>query len=272
MFYAAFLVALREGLEISLILGIIFSYLRGLNRKSAFRYIWIGAGSAFAISIIAGSILYVLTNEEEWSGQVYLETAIFFIATAILSYMTFWMKKNNRSLNKGVHAQIDKALNHSDGVMQLVGLAFITVIREGLELIMFLLALSIEAKNGAIPVSSGAIVGLIVATFIGWGIYGGAAKLNLKLFFQVMGNVLIIVAAGLLGNAIKGLIEMNILKPYGYLYDLTAVLNHHGAVGGLLHALVGYSDHLSTAQFLVWIIYLLIALVLFNRKSSKVSI
>lgn len=269
MFGAAVLVAVREGLEMSLILGIIFSYLRGLNRKDAFKSVWIGAGCAIILSIAVGSILYFLTGDEEWSGQPYLEAIIFLVAVIILSYMTFWMKKNSRSMNKGIQANIDSALVNGGGVFQLVGLAFLTVIREGLELVMFLLAISIEERSGILPVGSGAVVGLVIAAVIGWGIYHGATRINLKLFFQVMGNILIIVAAGLLGNAIHELIEVGILQPVAYLYNWKDVLNHHDAIGGVLNALVGYSDHLSIVQLVIWVVYLATALILFNRHSAK---
>ncbi|MCO7175181.1 FTR1 family protein [Sporolactobacillus kofuensis] len=269
MFGAALLVALREGLEISLIMGIIFSYLRGLNRKDTFKPVWIGAGVAIGLSIILGIILYLFTGSEEWNGQIYLETAIFFVAVGILSYMTFWMKKNSRGMNKGIQASINTALNNDSGSFQLVLLAFLTIIREGLELVMFLLAISVEGKGDLLSLSSGTFVGLIIAVLIGWGIYQGTTKINLKVFFQVMGNILIVVAAGLLINAIHELIELAIIQPGVYLYNWENILNRHSAVGGILHALVGYTDHLSSVQLIVWLVYIIPAIILFNRNKVK---
>jgi high-affinity iron transporter len=268
MFSAAFLVALREGLEISLILGIVFSYLRRLKRKDAYKAVWIGAASALILSMAIGTFLYMVTGDEEWSGQPYLEVIIFIIAVIILSYMTLWMKKNSHSMNKGIQANIDNALVKG-GVLQLAGLAFLTVIREGLELSMFLLAISIDEHAGVFSVGTGALVGIAVASVIGWGIYRGTSKINLKLFFKVMGNILIIIAAGLLGNAVHSLIEVRIFSPLGYLYNWQDILNHHGVLGGVLHALVGYSDHLSVIQFIIWAAYLIFALTLFNRDNIK---
>lgn len=269
MFGAAFLVALREGLEISLILGIIFSYLRGLNRKNTFKPVWIGAGIAIAFSIIVGSILYIVTGGEEWHGQLYLEAAIFLVAVGILSYMTFWMKKNSPGMNKGIQVSIDTALKSNGGTFQLILLAFITIIREGLELVMFLLAIAVDGKGNGLSLGSGTLVGLIIAILIGWGIYQGSAKINLRTFFQAMGNLLIIVAAGLLINAVHEFIELGIIQPGVYLYNWEHVLDRHGAIGGILHALVGYTDHLSSVQLIVWLIYIIPAIILFNRK--KVS-
>lgn len=266
MFAAAAIVGLREGLEMSLILGIIFSYLRRLNRRDAFKYVWLGSGIAFAVCLVIGGLLYHFTGEQEWSGQAYLEVFVFLIAVGILSYMTFWMKKNSRSMSGQIREQIDKAVDNG-GVLQLTFLAFITVIRESLELVMFLLALATQNHRAA-PVSLGGLLGLVIAILIGWGIYRGTTRINLQMFFKVMGNILIVVAAGLLGNAISSAIEVGWLNPIVYVYDLQNVLNHHSLIGSILSALVGYSDHPSIIQAAVWFVFLVLALILFNRKKT----
>lgn len=270
MFAAAALVGLREGLEMSLILGIIFSYLRRLGRRDAFKYVWLGSGIAFVLCLIIGGLLYRLTSDEEWSGQADLEVVIFLFAVGVLSYMTFWMKKNSRSMGNQIQKQIDTALDNG-GVFQLTFLAFITVIRESLELVMFLLALATQNHNAGM-VSFGGVFGLLIAAIIGWGIYRGTTYINLKLFFKVMGNVLIVVAAGLLGNAVSSAIEAGWLPPVAYVFNLQNVLNHHGLIGGVLHALIGYSDHPSIIQATIWSIFLVSALVLFNRQKTEKSV
>jgi high-affinity iron transporter len=270
MFAAAALVGLREGLEMSLILGIIFSYLRKLNRKDGFKHVWLGSSIAFVLCLVVGGLLYHFTSEEEWSGQAYLELFIFLIAVGVLSYMTFWMKKNSRSMSGQLQGQIDKALD-GGSIFQLTFLAFITVVRESLELVMFLLALATQNHNAA-TVSAGGLSGLLIAAIIGWGIYRGTSHINLKLFFKVMGNILIVVAAGLLGNAVSSAIEVGWLHPVTYVYNLQDSLNHHGLVGSILHALIGYSDHPSIIQAAIWILFLVIALTLFNRNRQSPAV
>lgn len=266
MFAAASLVALREGLEMSLILGIIFSYLRKVGRPDSFRAVWLGTGLAALVAVAAGAVLYFLTGDEEWSGQPYLEATVFLMAVVVLSYMTFWMKHNSRTMGSEIGQRIDQALDQG-ATWHMVYLAFITVIREGIELVMFLLALLLQARGG-LSVGSGAVLGLAVAIVIGWGIYRGTARINLGRFFTVMGNVLIVVAAGLLGNAIHELNEVSLLPEFGHIYDISAVLDDRGLVGGILHALVGYSDHPSFAQGIVWAAYLVLALLFFNRRGA----
>ncbi|MCL6452955.1 MAG: FTR1 family protein [Alicyclobacillus sp.] len=267
MLVTALLVALREGLEISLILGIIFAYLKKLSQRQHFKYVWLGSGAALVLAGALGSVLYVVTGEQEWSGQADLETGVFLVAVGILSYMTFWMKQNSRSLGRVIQGRVDAAV-HRGGVWQIVFLAFITVIREVLELVMFLLAIA-DQGHQASPVAWGALAGLAIAAAVGWSIYRGTARLNLNRFFRIMGNALIVVAAGLLGNAVHSAAEAGIWHPTAYAYDLSSVLSAHSVVGSVLHALIGYSDHPSVLQAAVWVVYLAVALVLFNRGSGR---
>jgi high-affinity iron transporter len=125
-----------------------------------------GSGLALVLAAGLGILLYVWTGQQEWSGQVYLEMVVFLFAVGILSYMTFWMKKNSRSMGRGIQSRIDTALDRG-GVFQLIFLAFITVIREVLEMIMFLLAIATQG-HGAKPVGLGALLVLRFLRRLGW--------------------------------------------------------------------------------------------------------
>ncbi|MCF8564962.1 FTR1 family protein [Alicyclobacillus tolerans] len=271
MFDGALLVSLREGVEISLILGIIFSYLRRLNRPDGFKFVWLGTLLAALLAALVGVGLYVVTGSgQEWAYQTYLEASVMLLAVVILSYMTFWMKKNSRLLGKDIQQRIQSALDKR-GVASLTFLAFITVIREGIETVMFLLGLAYEGHGHPSMVVLGTVVGFAIAAVLGWVIYKGTYKVNLTSFFQVMGTLLIVVAAGLLATAIGSLIEAHVLSPVAYVFNWTGILNQDTAVGAVLHALVGYSDHPSILQAGAWAVYLVVALVLYNRRNDRGS-
>ncbi|WP_332239013.1 FTR1 family iron permease [Sporolactobacillus sp. KGMB 08714] len=267
LMYAAFLVALREGLEISLIAGIIFAYLSKIGEKEKKTYIWAGLFLAALVSIGFAVIIYRFNGPGEWAYQAYLEATIFFLAVTILTYMTFWMKKNGSSLNAGIKDKINNAL-HGGNVFQLVFLAFITVIREGAEFVMFILAILNGRSANPLPIVSGTAIGLVLAVLIGYGIYSGTYRMNLSYFFQIMGSLLIVVAAGLLGSAVAALTETGILPVTGYIYNLSGVLNQHDAIGAVLNALAGYSDHPTYLQGATWFIYLVVVMILFTRNKS----
>lgn len=267
--YAGFLVALREGFEISLIIGIIFSYLHQIGEKKKYPYIWLGTALAAFVSIGLAALLYQF-NGGEWKYQPYIEAAIFSLAVLILTYMTFWMKKNSRSLNGSLKEKINDALANGS-VFQLVFLAFITVIREGMELAMFVLALLNGQTSNSLPVLSGTLIGLAVAILIGYAIYNGSYRMNFSYFFRVMGCLLIIIAAGLLGNAVHELTEVGVFPEIGYFYNLSGVLNQHSLFGSMLHALVGYSDHPTYLQGTIWFLYLVIVLAFFVKGRASHS-
>ncbi|RYM05794.1 iron transporter [Sporolactobacillus sp. THM7-7] len=269
--YAGLLVALREGLEISLIVGIIFAYLNKIGERKGYPYIWAGVGLAAVVSVGFAAVIYQINGFGEWAYQAYLEAAIFFLAVMILTYMTFWMKRNSREMDGAIKKKINDAV-HRESMTQLVVLTFITVIREGVELVMFVLAILTDQSAAPAPVLSGTVIGLILAVLIGYGIYSGTYRLNLSHFFQIMGCLLIVVAAGLLGNAVHELTEMGVLPVIGHIYDLSGILNQRGAIGGVLHALFGYSDHPTYLQGVIWLLYLVIVLSLFiGGKKIKVK-
>lgn len=268
--YAGFLVALREGLEISLIVGIIFAYLNKIQEKKKYLYIWAGVVLAALVSSGFAAIIYHVNGTGGWAYQAYFETVIFILAVTILTYMTFWMKKNSRSLNGSIREKITDVLQKGS-MFQLVFLTFITVIREGAELVLFILAILSDQKTNGYSVMSGAAAGLGLSVLIGYGIYKGTYRINLSHFFRIMGCLLIVVAAGLLGNAVHELTDVGVLPETGYMYDLSSVLSQQGVLGSILHALFGYSDHPTYLQSAIWCGYLLIVLLLFIKGDKLQS-
>jgi len=271
MFGGALLISLREGVEISLMIGIIISYLRKLGRGDGVKYVWLGALLAALLTTGIGIGIYRVTGSGvEWAYQTYLEASVMLLAVVMLSYMTIWMKRNSSHLSKDMHTKIEGLLNHR-GVVGLTLLAFLTIIREGIETVMFLLGLTFQHTGGGGPVLAGAVLGFSLSSLVGVVIYKGTYHVNLSRFFQVMGSLLILVAAGLLASAIGSLIEAHLLQPIHYLFNLTNYLSVDSTLGIILHALLGYSDHPSILQVGAWAIYLAIAFTLYNRKRASKS-
>ncbi|OFW76554.1 MAG: hypothetical protein A2201_11480 [Alicyclobacillus sp. RIFOXYA1_FULL_53_8] len=268
MFDGALLISLREGVEISLMIGIIISYLRKLGRNDGVKYVWLGTLLAALLTTGIGIAIYRVTGSgAEWAYQTYLEAAVMLLAVVMLSYMTIWMKQNSARLSKDMHTKIEGLLNQR-GVIGLTLLAFLTIIREGIETVMFLLGLTFQHAGGGGPVLMGAVLGFALSSLVGVAIYKGTYHVNLSKFFQVMGSLLILVAAGLLASAIGSLIEAHLLQPIHYLFNLTNYLSVDSTLGIILHALLGYSDHPSILQVGAWVLYLAIAFTLYNRKRA----
>jgi FTR1 family protein len=196
-----FVIGLREGVEAALIVGIIAAFLRKDPRgRGALRYMWIGVASAIAICVAAGVALEILNQDLPQRQQEGLETVIAAFAVGAVTFMILWMRKHARTISKDLRASAEGALA-AGTTGALVGMAFFAVIREGLETVVFLLAVF---QNSDSPASAGigALLGILCAVAIGVAIYRGGVKLNLARFFRITGIVLVFVAAGLVASGV----------------------------------------------------------------------
>lgn len=212
-----FVIALREGLEASLIIGIMLAYLVKSGRAQQVRSIWIGTFFAVALSLAFGAILSftsaTLTDEQEelFAGLTGLA------AVGLVTWMIYWMKSASKSIRKELEARASSAM--SAGALALA--AFIAVIREGLETSLFLYT-TFRSSTNAFTGTVGLILGLITAIGLGYGIYRGAIRFNLSKFFAISGIALILVAGNVLDYSLHELSEVG-LFPEGSAGRLTAL-------------------------------------------------
>jgi len=260
---------LREGVEAALIVAIICAYLARTGNREHFPRVFAGAGAAIVLSALLGVILFVSVGELPSPFEQLFEAATLLAAAAVVTWMLFWMRRQARTVKGELQAAVDKAL-HQGSVNALAALAFVAVIREGLETSLFLVGQANSADQGAIWVLVGALVGLAVAALLGVGFYQGSRRINLATFFRWTGVALIFIAAGLLSSAVHELIEIGVI-PFGTqtLFDLSAVLPHEQEGGSLagqfLRALFGYSATPEATTFVVWLVYVVTVLTLFLR-------
>ena len=138
----------------------------------------------------------------------------------------------------------------------MVLLSFAAVGREGFETVLFLL--SGFSSAGAAPVILGGGLGLALAAMAGLALYRGVYRLNLRKFFDLTGVILILLAAGLIGNAVNeiagaGIFPAIITDP---VWNTGAWLSHEGGAGAVLHSLLGYRDDPSPLMLIVYFVYL----------------
>src|SRR4051794_34719633 len=195
-----FVIGLREGVEASLIVGIVAAFLRQEGRTDALRWVWLGVIAALAICLAVGVALQILDAELPQRQQEQLETIVAFVAAGMVSGMVIWMRRHARGMAGELRASAGEALAKGS-IGALVGMAFFAVIREGMETAVFLLAAFQSATN---PTSAGlgALLGVLAAVAIGVGIYRGGVHINLARFFRFTGLVLVLVAAGLVASAL----------------------------------------------------------------------
>jgi high-affinity iron transporter len=256
-----FLIMLREGMEAALIVGIVASYLRQTGRGRWLPAVWAGTGIAALLCLALGIALDRASAEFPQKAQETFEGAVGLIAVVILTSMVFWMRKAARSIGAELRHSVDSALSGGSG-LALVGMVFLAVGREGLESVFFLLATFEQDVGLAVP--AGAILGLCSAALIGWAIYRGGVKLNLRLFFKWTGVLIIFVAAGLLAGALRALHEAGLWNGMQeVVVDLSSILPADGVIGTVLAGLLGYTDTPTAGELVLYFAYLVPTLLLF---------
>ena len=252
---ATLVIFLREGIEASMIVAILLAYLDRLGRRDHFKDVFLGVGAALLIATGGGVAAYLTIRSYDGSRvQTIFETATFIVAAAVLTYMTFWMRGHARSMSAELRSKTDAAL---DGRARwgLALLAFQAVGREGLETVVFTLAIIFSTSTA--NALTGAVIGLAGALVIAFFIYRLGHKLNLAKFFTVIGCLLMVFAAGLLADTVENLQELGWVRVLDEpMWHTGRILSEDSSFGDVLHSFFGYSDSPTPLQLIVYVAYL----------------
>ncbi len=250
---ASFLLALREGLEAALIVGLTIGVLTKMNRRQQMPAVWAGVGAATAVSVIAALILHWVGAELEGAAEQIFEGVTMFLAGAVLTWMIFWMARQGRQVQAGLQADVQAALVRG-GQWGLFTIAFVAVVREGIETALFLTAAAMTSS--AQQTLIGGLVGLAAAALLGWLLFTAAVRRNLRRFFQVTSVLLILFAAGLIAHGIHEFNEVGLIPAIiEHVWDVNFILSEDSTAGLLLKALFGYNGNPSLTEVLGYIGY-----------------
>jgi high-affinity iron transporter len=249
-----FVIALREGVEASLIVGIIAAFLVKEGRRDAMRQMWIGVAIAIVLCAAGAVILRVVGQDLPQQQQEGLETVIGLIAVSAVTYMIVWMRRHARGIKATLEGEAATALA-TGSTMALVAMAFLAVLREGFETSVFLLAAFQDATDTT-AAGAGAVIGLIVAVAIGLGLYRGGVRINLTRFFRLTGIVLVFVAAGLLATAAHTAHEAGWINSLqGQAIDLSWLVQPGTVSGSLLTGMLGLQPSPTVIEAFVYLLY-----------------
>ncbi|WP_430869236.1 iron uptake transporter permease EfeU [Demequina aurantiaca] len=263
--FANYLIGLREGLEAALVIGILIAYLVKTNRRELLPQVWLGIGIAIVVSFAFGAILTLGPQGLSFEAQEAIGGTLSIVAVALITWMIFWMGKTARFLKTNLETALEKAISVGKGAI--VGMALIAVGREGLETALFLWA-GIEAAGSTSGPITGAVLGLATAIALGYLIYRGAVKLNLRAFFQWTGVFLVIVAGGVLAYGIHDLQEAGILPGLNNLaFDVSAQVPPSSWYGTTLKGIFNFSAATTVLQAVAWIAYVVPVMWLFVRMA-----
>jgi high-affinity iron transporter len=249
-----FVIGLREGLEASLIVGIIAAFLIQRGERRALRPVWAGIAAAIGICAAVAIALNAVGRSLPLRQREALEGTLALVAIAGVTYMVVWMRRHARELRRTLESQAESALVRGS-VFALVVMAFLAVLREGVETAVFMLSAFQSSSNPA-ATGTGAILGVLVAVALGYALYRGGIRINLSRFFRVTGFVLVLVAAGLLAAAAHGFAEAGVLTVLGQrAVDLSWLVAPGTVRGALLTGMLGFQSVPTVAEVSVWLLY-----------------
>ena len=245
-----------------MIVAILLAYLKRIGQSRHFRDVYFGVGAATVLMVLGGVGAYLAIARYSGSNlQTYFETATYVLAAGFLTAMTFWMHQHARTMAAELQARSDQALTRGNR-WGLGLLSFQAVAREGLETMVFTLAiLFANAHQSAAPVQGrmvmlGGLLGLVIALALAVAMYRLGTRVNLKIFFRVLGVALMLFAAGLLADAMENMQQLGWITVGSHvLWNSSGFLPESSNAGDVVHSLLGYADRPTVLQGVVWLLY-----------------
>ena len=275
---ANYLIGLREGLEASLVIGILLAYLVRTERRDLVPSLWLGVGVAVAASLGFGALLTFGPSTLSFEAQVAIGGSLSILAVGLITWMIFWMARMARHLRAELHGRLDRALAAGGRAVTLV--ALLAVGREGLETALFLWAATRAGTREGVGTITptwepllGAALGILTAVALGYLIYRGALSINLSRFFTWTGAFLIIVAAGVLAYGVHDLQEARFLPGLNDLaFDVSDSVDMNTWYGALLKGIFNFSPATTKLEAAAWLLYAVPVMALFlvgaRRRST----
>jgi high-affinity iron transporter len=283
-----FVITLREGVEATLVVGIIMAILAKANQRQLCKWVYLGVLAGLFASSIFGAIAQALIGG--FSGHIYyLTKGIFSLAAiAMLTWMLVWMTQHAKLLKQEIEGSVSQALTSRENAgWAILSMVAVAVCREGAEIVLFIAgSFTPDATQSGLSQYApalGCLLGIFVALLIGVAIFKLGIKINIRLFFQILGVVLLLIVSGLIITSLSAFDLANtvdkVLNPatgtYEFLNpprkivpwftlgaqvtDTRTVLPQEQFPGIVLATMFGYSDKLYAVQVVLYFLFLLTA-------------
>jgi high-affinity iron transporter len=211
----------------------------------------------------------------EGSAEQIFEGITMLVAAGILTWMIFWMGKQARFLKSELEDGVNKAAA-TTGKRAVFMVAFLAVVREGIELAIFVTAAFFagnqgEASTTLVQILAGTILGLGTAVLLGYTIFATTVRLDLRKFFQVTGILLILFAAGLVAHGIHEFNEAGWIPVIvEHVWDVNMILDENSVAGQLLKTLFGYNGNPSLTEMIAYFAYIITTAFFWRRENKTI--
>ena len=306
---AELIIMFREVLEASLIIGILYTYLKKSQNESSLKMLWGGVVSAILLSLISSVAFQTIAGGFEGNSSKIFEGVVMIIASVVLTTMIIWMAQN-KNISEDLKNKAKESLS-SGFKYGIFTLAFVAVFREGVEIILFLYAIGIKDGISIFP----SIIGTVLGLLAGYAIFVQGVKIPLKTFFNTTSVFLVFVAAGMLTYGVHELESGGVIPYIGgtakventsiiatrmngdtkvfsldnskkaekwasRIWDINPsknndgsypILHDKGAVGGLFKGFFGYNGDPSLIEFITWLLSIVGLNYLYQKLGKRKS-
>lgn len=247
-----FIITFRETLEASLIVGIILGYLAKTNQTKYNPTVYLAIFFGVITSLAGAYFFSNFTDGFSEEIEQIFEGVTMLIASSLIVTMIFWMLQQ-KNLAKNLTKKISEKIKLAK-TLEIFLLIFFAILREGIEIVLFLSAINIGTEESFFWAS---FSGIVTATIIGLLVFRSSRNINIKLFFNLSTYLLIFFGAGLFAHGIHEFQEVGAI-PYlvKEIWNINHILDDKGIVGGFLKSMFGYNGNPSLIETSSYLIYL----------------
>ncbi|MHA1461742.1 MAG: FTR1 family iron permease [Candidatus Heimdallarchaeota archaeon] len=256
---ASFLITMRETIEAALIIGILLAYVKKVGHRELRRDIWIGTALAILTSIGFALIFYFVLGSFEQYEEI-IEGIAMILAALILTWVIIWMMRTSKDFKGKLEDKIEMSIK-TEQRFGLFFLAFISVVREGIETVLFMTGV-IATESDIFTIIWSSLAGIAVSIIIAVIIFWSGQNIGLKHFFTITSIFLIIFAGGMFAHGLHELQEVGWFGSESFFFqqtvwDTSYILNDKTSeIGKFLRALVGYQDKPTWLELISYVIYM----------------
>lgn len=268
--FASMAIVSREGFEMVLIITLLLAATKQV--KGASRWILMGGIGGVLASILLASV--ALSNpfiasllKAKLTGAI-----ILIMASLLIAWTVIWMKSEGKRLSHKL-SNLDIS-NAASPLLSLSLVAFLTVVREGSEVVLFLLGLMSQSSVSVHSIILGSVLGALEAIVIGVLMYFGLIHVNIGKVFDVFAVVMTFLSAGMAANAVSKLSSIGLVPSLiPQVWNTTPYFDHHSNwLALIMHVVFGYTEKPSLMQLIVYTSTLVVIFALSKKVNSRLQI